>query len=306
MKSVCIKEFIGQLGFLKPLTPVVDDCCIHELEISRPGLSLTGYLHDFRENRIQVIGTLEHKYLEKFGFTTKNIKNMLEFDIPLIVFSRSYHPPKEFLDLCISSGVTVCNTKLSSTKLQTMLFSKLEFMLAPETQVHGVLLSVHGVGILIKGGSGIGKSEVALELINRGHLLVADDAVLIKKIDESTLIGTAPQLLKNRLEIRGVGIVDIQKLYGVTKVISSKKINLVVEIKPLSGQEDRIGTNIKSEMILDTKIAKIEIPITPGRTLSNLIEVAVANFELKHSHGYDSAASFVEDLNRLLVGKKNE
>lgn len=295
---------------IKGLELITEECTktkeITTPEISRPGLELTGYFNYFPNLRVQVMGLNEVTYLEKNDYDDQIIDQFLDEKVPLIVFCRGLIPPKKFLELANKRNIPVATTKRATSKVYSEIYSYLEYQLAPETQVHGVLVSVFGHGVLIKGGSGIGKSEVALELINRGHFLVADDAVVLRQIDEDLLIGSAPSLLKNRLEIRGVGIVDIQKLYGVTKVLSSKSLSLVVELKTMEGNEDRIGSNMLVEKILDCEVPKIQIPITAGRSISNLIEVATANFELKTEHGYDSASAFVDDLNNLLIEGKNE
>lgn len=306
MKSITIKQMVKDLDFLELITDEHTlDNEVSVTEISRPGIQLTGYNDNFATKRIQLFGTQEYNYLRNTDNRGRKLRNFLQPEIPLIVFARNLQPTDEFIAIANELDIPICITKQATSKAFTLLYSYLEYQLAPETQVHGVLLSVFGVGVLIKGASGSGKSEVALELINRGHILVADDAVVIKKTDDSTLIGSAPELLKNRLEIRGIGIVDVQKLYGVTKVVPSKKIELVAEIKPLTGKEDRIGNRLEFESILGVELPKVEIPINAGRSLSNLVEVAVANYELRVEHDYDSADAFVNDLNNILTrGKK--
>lgn len=299
---VTARNVANKIKGLNVVTDPMDlDKQITATELSRPGLELTGYFLYFPNLRVQIIGTNEGTYFEKINYDEKILDSFLDPKIPLIVFCRGIVPPKKFIDLANERKIPICTTNRPTSKVYSEIYNYLEYELAPETQVHGVLVSVFGHGVLIKGGSGIGKSEVALELINRGHFLVADDAVVLRQIDDDLLIGSAPTLLKNRLEIRGVGIVDIQKLYGVTKVLSSKRLSLVVELRAMDGKEDRIGSSMLTEKILEVEVPKIQIPITAGRSISNLIEVATANFELKTEHGYDSAASFVEDLNKLLI-----
>lgn len=277
-------------------------------EISRPGIEITGHTEFFPYRRIQLFGYQEINYLNSLEAQQKseNIRKFLKSDIPLIVFARGLEPDEEFLTIANELDIPICVASQPTSKVFTVLYSYLEYELAPETQVHGVLVSIFGLGVLIKGKSGVGKSEVALELIHRGHYLITDDSVVIRKTDESTLIGTAPELLKNRLEIRGIGIVNVQKLYGITKVLRNKKIDLVIELKAMTGTEDRIGNNPKTEIILDTELPKIEIPVHGGRSISNMIEAAVANFELRRNHGYDSSASFVNDLNKILLEKNGD
>lgn len=276
---------------------------VETAEIAHPGLELTGYNEYFATNRVQIIGHKESGYLEKIDYKQEVLESYLVNEIPLIVFCRNTVPRDNFIDLANQNNIAVCTTNIVTSKFDTQLFSFLEYKMAQETQLHGVLISVFGYGVLIKGASGVGKSEVGLELIKHGHLLVADDAVRVKQIDQDNLIGFAPELLQNRMEIRGIGIVDIQKLYGVTKVLKSKKIDLVVELVTAKPPEDRIGNKIATEKILDSHLAKIVIPVNMGRSISNLVEVAVANFELKSEYDYDSAEIFINDLHRLLGGK---
>ncbi len=308
MKEITIERIVAEN---KCLTLVTDEHTLDNVvstnEISRPGIEITGHIEFFPYRRIQLFGFQEVNYLNSLDEKERrdNIRKFLKADIPLIVFARGLEPDPEFLAIANDLDIPICVANQPTSKVFTVLYSFLEYELAPETQVHGVLVSIFGLGVLIKGKSGVGKSEIALELIHNGHFLVTDDSVVIRKTDESTLIGTAPELLRNRLEIRGIGIVDIQKLYGVTKVIQKKRINLVVELKPMTGTEDRIGNVPKIETILDTDLPKIEIPVHGGRSISNMIEVAVANFELREEYGYDSAESFVNDLNRILHEKKD-
>lgn len=302
--SLKLNKLVTDFGNLKLLTnDIIHDIEITVSEISRPGLELTGYTQYYPYRRVQVFGMNEVSYLESTGYQKQVLDKMIIKNVPAMIFCRDLKPSQEFIDKANEIGVPIYTTCEATSKFTSKLFNYLEYELAPQTQIHGVLVSVYGKGVLIRGASGVGKSEVALELINRGHILVADDAIVIKKVDDTNLIGSAPTLLKNRLEIRGVGIVDIQKLYGVTKVINSKRISLVAELKPLNGTEDRIGNASKFETILDCEVPKVEIPITIGRSVSNLIEVAVANFGLKTEYGYDSAQSFIDDLNTILADK---
>ncbi len=307
MSSITIEKILTDLNFLelKTASHTLDNK-VSITEISRPGIEITGHLAYFPFRRIQLFGYQEINYLNSLSKSEReeNIKKYLHPDIPLIVFARGLQPDPYFLNLANEYDIPICVSKIETSKLFTLLYSYLEYELAPQTQVHGVLLSIYGMGVLIKGKSGVGKSEIALELINRGHYLITDDSVVIKKTDEHTLIGSAPELLKNRLEIRGIGIVNIQKLFGTTKVLPKKTIDLVIELRPMTGNEDRIGNNSEIETILGTKITKIIIPVNVGRSVASLVEAAVANYELKKFHNYDSAAVFIEDLNKILTENK--
>ena len=305
MTTVTVRNIVENLKFLEVIYEGDFDRKIDTAEISKPGLELTGFVDYFPFKRVQIIGRQEFSYLEHINFDCKKMEMFLDKEVPLLIFSRGNIPPEKFLIKCKERNIPVLGCKLATSKLQSKLYAYLEYELAAETQVHGVLVSVLGVGVLIQGESGIGKSEVALELIKNGHFLVADDAVIIKRTDEETLIGYAPPLLKSRMEIRGIGIEDIQKLFGVSSVIDRKKIDLVIEMKFPTGQEDRIGNKLQTKEILGTKVHKMEIPITMGRSASGLIEVAVGSFRLKHEYGFDSSEEFIKDLNALLV-KENE
>lgn len=301
MKKVSISKVLEDFPELNVLTATpLDEKEITIPEISRPGVELSGFLEHFSYLRVQIFGLQEYHYLESINFDNNTLENFLHKDIPLIVFCRGIVPDDAFIAKANERGLVVCNTNSATSKFNAALFNYLEDVLAPETSLHGVLVSIYGHGVILRGASGIGKSEVALDLINRGHILVADDAVVCRQIDE-VIIGSAPTLLKSRLEIRGVGIVDVQKLFGVTKVIPSKKVDLVIELNKMNGTEDRIGSEEHTERILEVDVPKIYLPVSEGRTLSSIIEVAVANFELKHNHGYDSSKAFVEDLNKLLL-----
>ena len=305
MKNIKVRDVLEEFDCLKVLN--LNECNLdNEIEIpelSRPGVELVGYTEFFPYKRIQIFGMQETSYLEKIKYDPKILDVFLHPKTPMIIFCRDKGPTKDFIDRASKLKIPVCVTNRATSKFNSILYSFLEECLAPETQVHGVLLSVFGVGVMIKGASGVGKSEIALELINRGHLLVADDAVVIKRVDDTTLIGSAPALLKNRLEIRGVGIINVQKLYGITKVLPKKAINLIIEISPMDGREDRIGNAESSFNILGHEVPLIRIPISSGRSVSNLVEVAVANYDLKKEYNYDSSKAFIEDLDSMLRGE---
>lgn len=306
MKEILITQVLEDFPELEVLTNTnYDDKVITIPEISRPGVELAGFLEHFSYLRVQMFGLQENNFLESINFNETYLDSFMHPEIPLIIFCRGIVPNQKFIDMANEKGLVVCTTKRLTSKFYATLFNYLEEVLAPEIRMHGVLVSIYGHGVIIKGKSGIGKSEVALDLINRGHILVADDSVVIRQIDDA-LIGSAPALLRSRLEIRGIGIVDVQKIFGVTKVIQSKKIDLVIEITKMTGEEDRIGTAEHKERIIDVDVPKVFLPVSEGRALSSIIEVAVANYELKSQHNYDSSKAFIEDLNKLLLeGRDN-
>lgn len=300
--SITIKKFLEKFKEMELLTSEETlNQKITEQDIVRPGLSMVEEIENFPYNRIQVYGTIEMDFLNRHNFNIEDKQRLVNSQIPIIIFARNLHPTQEFIQSAEKTGVCIVVSKMSTTKLVSRIHRYLERELAPMTTVHGVLLKVHGVGTLIKGKSGIGKSEVALDLIRNGHILVADDSVVIKKIDDVTLIGEAPVLLKNRLEIRGIGIVDIQKLYGVTSVSQESEVDVIIDLVDMDTSFDRIGNEILIEKILDNKVKKIQLPVTSGRSLAGLIEAAIANYQLKVDYNYDSSADFVKDLNKILL-----
>lgn len=304
--KLTIKEFLEVFNDFELLTPDADlEKEITVPELSRPGIELTGYTDFFPSYRIQLIGKQEVKYLESIGYNHEHVTRFLNSDIPIIIICRDLKVSDEFINLANNNGIPVVRTSEVTSKVQAQVFVYLEERLAPWKQIHGVCLSVHGTGIIITGKSGAGKSELALELINRGHFLVADDSVIMKFIDDDHIIASAPDILKNRLEIRGLGIIDVTKLYGVTRVLEKIDVHLIIEIKPYEGNEERIGLNILYEEIEGHKIPKIVIPMSPGRNLANLVETAVANFNLKTIHNFDSAKVFKDELSSKLKEQSN-
>lgn len=277
---------------------------IETSELARPGLSLIRESDLFPYSRVQVYGLLEIEYLDKFIQTEDQIKEILNVQTPIVIFAHDYVPTETFLKVANERNIAIFNSKHNTTKIISDSHRFLNYELAPNTRVHGVLLSIFGVGVLIKGASGVGKSEVALELVKNGHFLIADDAVEIKQLDDYDLVGTSPDILKSRLEIRGIGIVNIQQLYGITSVLPEQKVDIIIELRTDHNQIDRIGNAWKSEKILGVSLTKIELPVYAGRSIANMIETAVANYQLKFNYGYDSSAEFIEDLNRSLIAKK--
>ncbi len=233
MKSIPIDSLIKDMNLEIIYKPERTDIEITEKDINRPGLQLTGFYNHFAYERIQLIGNVEWSYLTSLDEKTRDerIKRLLEYRIPAIIITRNLEVFPEMVKWAKEFGRTILRTKLTTTKFTSRLINYLDDMLAPQITIHGVLVEVYGIGILITGKSGVGKSETALELIKRGHRLIADDAVEIRKVEENILRGRAPELIKYFLEIRGIGILDIKKLYGVWAVRNSKIIDLVVELE---------------------------------------------------------------------------
>lgn len=271
---------------------------IEDTTINRPGLALAGYLKYFAYKRIQIFGKLEISYLEALSDEKKEevLKTLFEYPLCCIIITWSQDPPSALIKYANLYKVPVLKTSLSTPRLMSMLTNYLEEEFSPQTSLHGDLLDVHGIGVLILGESGAGKSECALELIEKGHRLVADDVVNIKRKGD-TLIGSSPELIKYHMEIRGVGIINIKQLFGASAVCESKEINLVVKLEEWdsSKEYDRLGLGNPKIKILDVELPQVTIPVRPGRDIAVIIEVAAMNHRLKQM-GYHAAEEFSKDL----------
>lgn len=250
-------------------------------DINRPGLQLAGFYNYFAPERIQVIGKAEWSFLDDMSIDMRNkrIKKFFSFDIKTLIITRGLEPHEELVEAARRKKVWLMRTSMTTTKFISKMTIYLADKLAPETRLHGVLVDVYGIGILITGESGIGKSETALELIKRGHRLVTDDAVDIKEID-GELIGTSPHITFGMLEVRGMGIIDVSALYGLSSVLSDKEIKLVMNLEHWrdDGDYDRLGINAEYMNILGVPIRKMSVPIRPGRNVAVIIEAAAANY----------------------------
>lgn len=254
---------------------------IKESDINRPGLQFSGFYNYYANERVQVVGKTEWSFLDAMQpeLRKKRLRKYFEFDNPCTIITRSLVPHKEFLESAALNKRWILRTDSISTRFISKLMNYLDDKLAPETRIHGVLVDVYGIGILITGESGIGKSETALELIKRGHRLVADDAVDIKQID-GVLHGTSPYITSGMIEVRGMGIIDIPALYGLSSVLKSKDINMIIYLEQWKEGEnyDRLGIDKEYLNILNVPVRKLKIPIRPGRNLAVIIEAAAANY----------------------------
>lgn len=253
-------------------------------DINRPGLQLSGFYNYFAPERIQVIGKAEWSFLEAMGLELrkKRINKYFSFNLKCLVITRDLEPQEELLKAAKKNKIWLIRTELVTTKFISKLTIYLTGQLAPETRIHGVLVDVYGIGILITGESGIGKSETALELIKRGHRLVTDDAVDIKEID-GELIGRSPRITIGMLEVRGIGIIDVASLYGLSSILPEKDIQLLMHFEHWKddGDYDRLGLNDDRQDILGVKLKKLRVPVRPGRNIAVIIEAAAVNY--RHS-----------------------
>nr|WP_167262630.1 HPr(Ser) kinase/phosphatase [Alkalibacillus almallahensis] len=278
-------------------------------DISRPGMEMAGYFTHYPKERLQLMGRTELSFL--YDLTEPEVQDRMEkmcTDVtPGIVITRAMDVPPTLIEAADAAGVPVMRSLHKTTQVISRLTNYLETKFAPTTAVHGVLVDIYGVGVLITGNSGIGKSETALELVKRGHRLVADDNVEIRQEDYDTLIGNPPNLIEHLLEIRGLGIINVMTLFGAGAVRNFKRISLVanLELWDEEKQYDRLGLDEDTMKIMDVDLPKSVIPVRPGRNLSVIIEVAAMNFRLKRM-GVNTAEEFSQRLNSVIDVDHNE
>ena len=274
---------------------------INTADLNRPGLQLSGFYNYFANERIQIIGRAEWSFLDdmQVEIRRKRVKKFMSFTMPCIIITRDQEPHKELIEYAEKNKRWILRSKEISTKFINKLSNLLAECLAPETRIHGVLVDVYGIGIVITGESGIGKSETALELIKRGHRLVADDAVDIKAID-GFLKGTSPDITFGMLEVRGMGIIDVSALYGLSSIIRNKTISLIVHFEHWKddGNYDRLGVDKEYMDILNVPVRRLRVPIRPGRNIAVIIEAAAANYR----YSFLAKTSPVDIIERRMEG----
>lgn len=302
-KKLQIKKLMRDLGLNLVNEWEESSRIITSSEINKVGLPLAGYYENYGFDRVQIVGKAEWFYYMSLDHEEKlkRANEIMKRNIPCLVVTRGLEPPAELIEAANEYNIPVFTTRMATSRFVSKIIFYLENELAPTTTLHGVLVEVNGIGTLIFGKSGVGKSETALELVKRGHCLVADDAVTIKKVDDYTLIGTAPEIIKHFLEIRGIGILDVAKLYGMGAVRNDKNIDLVVQLDTDETEKyDRLGIDDDYTNILGVNISKMTIPVRPGRNLAVIIEAAARNHRHKEM-GYNAA----EELNIRLIGHQN-
>jgi len=269
-------------------------------DVSRPGLQLAGYYDHFEPMRLQVIGNVETSYIQKLSPDERAITfdRFFSYKVPALLISRNSAVDPLCLEMAKKHNVSLLRSKEATSTIVSAIIAYLKSALAPSITRHGVLVEVYGVGMLLLGESGLGKSEAAVELLKRGHRLVADDAVEIRRVSTGVLMGTAPKLIRNYVELRGIGIINVAKLFGMSAVKDENPIDLVVNIVPWNNNEtyDRLGMEDKYTEILDVKVPMNTIPITPGRNLAVILEVAAMNCR-QRDMGYNPAKEFTEQMN---------
>ncbi|WP_276356021.1 HPr(Ser) kinase/phosphatase [Cohnella caldifontis] len=273
-------------------------------DLNRPGLEMAGYFAYYPAERAQILGRTELAFLETLTAETRRdrMERLCHEETPCIIITRGLEVPQELIDIANERRIAVLRSPVATTILLSRITNFLEKRLAPSATIHGVLVDVYGVGMLITGGSGIGKSETALELVKRGHRLVADDAVEIRQTADNHLFGSAPDLIRHLLEIRGLGILNVMTLFGAGAVRNQKSISLVVKLEnwEQGKQYDRLGLDEEKTKIIDTEIPLLTVPVRPGRNLAVILEVAAMNFRLK-GMGYNAALQFTNKLTEAIA-----
>lgn len=309
MYTVELAKLIGKMN-LEVLTPDIDykHIKICQPDVNRPALQLAGFFDHFDSDRVQVIGRVEEAYMRKMekdhgiGILTR----LMDYKVPCIVFCRGIEVEPELIQLATQKGVPILKTNKTTSSFMAEVIRWLNVELAPRISIHGVLVDVYGEGILITGESGIGKSEAALELIKRGHRLVTDDVVEIKKVSDETLIGMAPDITRHFIELRGIGIIDVKTLFGVESVKNTQSIDLVIKLEEWNKEKeyDRLGLEEQYTEYLGNKVVCHSIPIRPGRNLAIIVESAAVNYRQKKM-GYNAAQELYNRVTNNLM-KKNK
>lgn len=307
MPTVELTALVEKLK-LKNLTPEIDmsEVMITTPDINRPALQMAGYFDHFASERVQIIGYVEYTYLKHLSKEQRLpiYEKFLSSEIPCVIFSSRTKPDEEFLQLAIEHKKLLFATEKGTSQFMADIIRALSAMLAPCISIHGVLVDVYGEGVLLVGESGIGKSEAALELVKRGHRLVTDDVVEIRKIDDETLIGRSPAITRHFIEVRGIGIVDIKELFGVSSVRESKQIDMVIRLEEWDKNKeyDRLGLEAEYTEFLDTKVVCHTLPVRPGRNLAVIVETAAANNRQKKM-GYNAAEELYRRVQETIAGK---
>ena len=306
--KVKMKKIVEKMN-LRNLTPDVDltEREVEVPDINRPALQLTGFFEHFDSDRVQIIGYVEYTFLETLDEKTKEhiYDTLLSYQIPGIIFSRDLAPEPMLLDKANAAQVPIFSTEKKTSEFTAEIIRWLNVELAPCISIHGVLVDVYGVGVLIMGESGIGKSEAALELIKRGHRLVSDDVVELRKVSDVTLVGSAPDITRHFIELRGIGIIDVKTLFGVESVKDTQSVDLVIKLEEWDKDKeyDRLGLQEEYTEYLGNKIVCHSLPIRPGRNLAVIVESAAVNHRQKKM-GYNAAEELYKRVQANIAKKR--
>ncbi|MBQ9085600.1 MAG: HPr(Ser) kinase/phosphatase [Clostridia bacterium] len=298
--SIPLNSLIGEFQLEQLVMPKTGtEILVSSPEVDRPGLALSGYVDSFEPLRIQIIGRAEHIYLSGLddGERSRRLDKFFSLKPVAVVLTSSNEPQQAMLTFAEQYGVPLLRTAERTSAFMASIIASLNQSLAPRITRHGVLVEVYGEGMLILGDSGIGKSETAIELVKRGHRLVADDAVEIKRVSAKTLVGSAPELIRYYIELRGIGIVDVRRLFGMGSVKATERIDIVINLEPWDSEKmyDRFGLDEEYVNILGINVPSITIPVHPGRNLAIILETAAMNNRQKKM-GYNTAEEFNKRL----------
>jgi len=301
--SVKLSAIVEEYNLQPVVTPDgCEDIEITVADVNRPSLQLAGFFEYFDPSRLQIIGMVEYTYLESLSSEEryKSVERLIKEPVPAIVFTRSLQPFPEVIECAKKYDRAVYISDYSTSRFTSAIILFLNVSLAPMTQLHGVLVEVYGEGILLLGESGVGKSETAIELVKRGHRLVADDAVEIRRVSNKSLVGSAPKIIRHFIELRGIGIVDVKRLFGMGAVKDTENINLVINLENWQQGKsyDRLGLDEQKTSILGIEVPSMTIPIKPGRNLAMIVEVAAMNAR-QRKMGYNAA----EELNERIMNQ---
>lgn len=289
-----IKEFSLELLYVPNN---LDDCVVATADLNRPGLQLSGFYDYFDKDRIQIIGKNEDSFLKTFVDAETRIERLMSQKPPAVIITRGLGVSEHMLHTAEKYGVPVLRTQDGTSSFMAALIALLNVELAPRITRHGVLVEVYGEGMLIVGESGVGKSETAIELINRGHRLIADDAVEIRRVSNKTLVGTPPENIRHFIELRGIGIINARRIFGMGAVKQSEKIDMVINLEVWNKDKvyDRMGLDNEEAEILGIKVPQVTVPVRPGRNLAIILEVAAMNNRQKKM-GYNAAKELLKRL----------
>ena len=306
--KITVQQMVDEMPYLSVVSGgQFLDREIYVMDVSRPALELTGYFDYYPQNRIQLFGATEISFINRMTVEEKTIifKKLCQPEVPAFLVSRGLDIPEEMIQYATEKEIPVILSNRNTTRLNANVMNFLEEHLAERDSQHGVLVEIYGMGVMITGESGIGKSETALELIERGHRLVADDRVELYMMDESRIIGEAPEILRHLIEIRGVGVIDIMNMFGVGSVRDRTVVDIVINLKHWDneGNFDRLGNKVENRRFFNVDVPLLNIPVRVGRNLATIIEVAAMNVRAKEL-GYDATAQFESNLSRLIEKNK--
>lgn len=308
MYSITLTQLIEKLNLVNHLPEInTDEILITDPDINRPAVQLSGFFEHFDENRIQICGNVEHAYIASMEDDEKRAEifdKLFQHSFPCLVFCRGLEPQDFIIEVGRKYGIPVLTTEATTSAFVHEAVRWLHVELAPRISIHAVLVDVYGVGVLITGESGIGKSEAALELIKRGHRLVSDDVVEIKKVSDETLVGTSPEITRHFIELRGIGIIDVKALFGFECVKMTQNIDLVINLEEWNKEAnyDRMGLDDHYTEYLGNKVVTYNIPIRPGRNLAIIVESAAVNHRQKEM-GYNAAQEMYNRVTRQMTKK---